>query len=401
MFIPFNGLETQIGNSSKVVLIDGGLRNILVMFMLAHTFAIAGLGFADYRQTARIALVGLVCLETLLVSSYSYGSERPVITKTEFKQKVGYNDATHDALAIIRKKDPSAFYRIEKGYRSGVAMHGSTNDAKVQDFFGSTSYHSFNQLNYIRFLAGTDIIDPKDENQTRWASGVMTRPLIQNICATKYLIVDKKAQMPKFWFSDFDSIANLNIWYNPYFIPLGFTYDKVIDEKIFSSLSKENQSIKKQICLLKAMSVEPEFKAAFAELGNFDTTSINAAYTPEELTADISALKSDTMKMEQFSQNNIKGSIKLSKPKALYFSIPFDPSWKAIVNGKETKIYRANLGMMALPLKAGDNKIELRFAPPHWSMSWMLSAIGFALFLLLLLWEFRSKLGLKSKVNAN
>jgi hypothetical protein len=31
----------------------------------------------------------------------------------------------------------------------------------------------------------------------------------------------------------------------------------------------------------------------------------------------------------------------------------------------------------------------------------LLSAIGFALFLLLLLWEFRSKLGLKSKVNAN
>jgi uncharacterized membrane protein YfhO len=174
----------------------------------------------------------------------------------------------------------------------------------------------------------------------------------------------------------------------------------VIDEKIFSSLSKENQSIKKQICLLKAMSVEPEFKAAFAELGNFDTTSINAAYTPEELTADVSALKSDTMKMEQFSQNNIKGSIKLSKPKALYFSIPFDPSWKAFVNGKEVKIYRANMGMMALPLKAGDYKIELKFTPPHWTMSWMLTTIGSVLFFVLLFWEFRSKLGLKSKVNA-
>ena len=400
MFIPFNDLKMQIGNSSKAVLVDGSFRNILIMFMLAHTFVIAGMAFIDYRQTARIAFIGLVSLECLLVSSYSYGNERPVITKTEFKQRIGYNDATLDALSIIRKKDPSSFFRIEKGYRSGVAMHGSTNDAKVQNYFGSTSYHSFNQLNYIRFLAGTDIIDPKDENQTRWASGVMTRPLIQNICATKYLIVDKNAQMPKFWFTDFDSTANLNIWYNPYFIPLGFTYEKVVDEKIYSSLSKENQSIKKQICLLKAMSVEPEFKSAFAELGNFDTSAINIAYTPEELTTDISALKSDTMKMEQFSQNNIKGSIKLSKPKALYFSIPFDPSWKAFVNGKEVKIYRANMGMMALPLKAGDYKIELKFTPPHWTMSWMLTAIGSVLFLVLLFWEFRSKLGLKSKVNA-
>ena len=391
MFIPFNDLKAQIGNTSKAVIVDGSFRNILIMFLLAHTFAIAGLAFADYRQTARIAFIGLVSLECLLVSAYSYNSERPVITKTEFKQKVGYNDATLDALSIIRKKDLSAFFRIEKGYKSGVAMHGSTNDAKVQDFYGSTSYHSFNQLNYIRFLAGTDIIDPKDENQTRWASGVMTRPLLQNISATKYLIVDKTSQMPKFWFTDFDSVANLKIWYNPFYLPLGFTYDKVIDEKIYSALSKENQSLKKQICLLKAMSVEPEFKNAFNELANFDTTAINTAYTPDELGADIKALKTDTMKMEKFSQNNIKGSIKLSKPKALYFSIPYDPSWKAIVNGQETKLYRANFGMMALPLKAGDLKIELKFTPPYWNISWMFSGIGFALFLLILLWEFKFK----------
>jgi uncharacterized membrane protein YfhO len=240
-------------------------------------------------------------------------------------------------------------------------------------------------------LAGTDIIDPKDENQTRWASGVMTRPLLQNISTTKYLIVDKTSQMPKFWFTDFDSVANLKIWYNPFYLPLGFTYDKVIDEKIYSALSKENQSLKKQICLLKAMSVEPEFKNAFNELANFDTTAINTAYTPDELGADIKALKTDTMKMEKFSQNNIKGSIKLSKPKALYFSIPYDPSWKAIVNGQETKLYRANFGMMALPLKAGDLKIELKFTPPYWNLSWILSGIGFALFLLILLWEFKFK----------
>jgi uncharacterized membrane protein YfhO len=401
LFTTFSDSKIQVDNITREIIIDGSFRNILVMFLLAHTFVIAGLAFNDYRQTARLAFVGLVALELLLVSSYTYGSERQVITKTEFTQRVGYNDATLDALQIIRKKDPSAFYRIEKSYRSGVAMHASTNDAKVQNFFGSTSYHSFNQLNYIRFLANTDIIDPKDENQTRWASGVMTRPLIQNICATKYLIVDKKANMPKFWFTDFDSVANLNIWYNPFYTPLGFTYENVIDEKIFLAISKDNQSIKKQICLLKAMTIESEFKSAFSELGSFDTTAINIAYTPEELSKDIATLKIDTLKMEKFSQNNIIGTIKTSKPKALYFSIPFDPSWTAFVNGKKVKLYRANTGMMAIPLKAGEYKIELKFTPPYWGISWTISSVGFALFLALLLWEFRSKLGIKSKGSAS
>jgi uncharacterized membrane protein YfhO len=400
MFIPFNDTKIQIANGAKAIAVDGSLRNILIMFLLAHTFIISGLAFTDYRQTARIAFIGMVALECLLVSSYTYNNERPVITKTEFNQKLGYKDATLDALEIIRKKDPSPFYRLEKSYKSGVAMHGSTNDAKVQNYFGSPSYHSFNQMNYIRFLAETDVIDAKDENQTRWASGVATRPLLQIISATKYLIVDDKSNMPKFWFTDFDSVANLKIWQNPFYLPLGFTYDKILDEELFKKLSKENQSLKKQISLLKAMTLEPDYLKYFEGIGAFDTALIDQNYLPEDLAADVNALKTDTLKMEKFSNNHIKGSIKVDKPKALFFSIPFDPSWKAFVNGSEVKLTRANLGMMAIPLKSGTSTIELKFNPPYWALSWLISFVGFLLFLGIIAWQFMTK-RTKNKLSDN
>jgi hypothetical protein len=162
----------------------------------------------NYRQTARIAMIGLVALELILVSSYTFNTERPVITKTEYKQKVFYNDFTKDA----------------------------------------------------------------------------------------------------------------------------------------------------------------------------DTAAINTNYMLDELSADVIALKSESLKLTKFSHNHISGEVTVSKPKALFLSIPFDPSWVAKVDGKAVKIEIGNLGLMALPLSEGKHSIELIFNPPYWNLSWTVSIIGLLLF---------------------
>ena len=378
MFAPFM--------NSKDVAVDGGLRNILVIFLLAHAGAIAAMNFAQYRNSARIALLVLVAFEALYSGMSTYNSDRPVITKKEFKEKVGYNDVTVDAVKLLKEKDPSPFYRIEKSYKSGVAMHGSTNDAKVQDYFGSASYHSFNQKNYIRFLAGLDVIDAKDENQTRWASGVITRPLLQIISSTKYTLTQNNG-MPAFFYTDFDSIGTLKIRTNPFFLPLGFTYDKVLEEATFEKMrNPASQSIKKQITLLKAMTLSAEDMTAFNALAKFDTNTVNVNYAPEELTNDVNALRAETLEISKFSQNHIVGKISVSKAKALFLSIPFDPSWSVKVDGQPAQLYLANMGFSALPLTAGEHSIELQFTPPYWTLSILMTVLGFVVFGGLIWW---------------
>lgn len=381
MFAPFL--------SAKGVEVDGSMRNILVILMIAAAAAIGAMQWPQYRASARIALLVIVSLEALYIGSSTYSTNRLVITKTEFQQNIGYKDYTVDAVNKLKQQDPG-FYRVEKiGYRSGVAMHGSTNDAKAQDYFASASYHSFNQKNYIRFLSKLNVIDPKDENQTRWAPGVNTRPLLQEISSTKYILTKGNGQ--KFWFTDYDSIGDVKILQNPYFLPIGFTYDQLLNEATFDQLSTTNQSVKKQIALLKAITVEDSDLGAFQGLAKFDTSKINPNYLIQELEADVNARRAEALQLDSWSQNHFKGSIKVSKPKALFLSIPYEKNWTAKIDGKEVPIYRANAGFMAIPLAAGEHSVELRFSPPYFTTSWIISLIGFILFGGLIWWTSRKK----------
>jgi uncharacterized membrane protein YfhO len=41
----------------------------------------------------------------------------------------------------------------------------------------------------------------------------------------------------------------------------------------------------------------------------------------------------------------------------------FYPGWNAYVNGRQEKIYRANLFFRAVPLPAGNHRVEFRYEP--------------------------------------
>lgn len=179
-------------------------------------------------------------------------------------------------------------------------------------------------------------------------------------------------------------------------MPLGFTYDKFLDSSSFHKLPKASPNLQRQITLLKALVLDDKDVSKF-KLEKFDISKININYTLEELNSDVMALRADTLKIEKFSQNNIIGNISLSKPKALFLSIPFDPSWKLKINGKENDIMVGNLGLMAIPLPGGKHTIELTFKPPYWNLSWAVSLIGFVLFIGVI---FINKMYLKRTKNA-
>jgi uncharacterized membrane protein YfhO len=64
----------------------------------------------------------------------------------------------------------------------------------------------------------------------------------------------------------------------------------------------------------------------------------------------------------------------------MVFSIPYSKGWSAYVNGKKTKLLRANTMFMALPLKAGFYNIELKYFTPGLKLGMILSIVGFLLF---------------------
>jgi uncharacterized membrane protein YfhO len=372
MYVPFN-------NATNVS-IDNNLRSILLFFLIIEAMAIAGMKTSKFRNIALMTFLVIIISEALFSGSSTYSQKRQTISKLEFTQKVGYNDETVDAMIFLKESDPT-FYRVEKiDFRSGPAIHASNNDAKVQGYFSSPSYHSFNQKNYINFLAALDVIDPNDENQTRWAGGMFTRPLLLLLTSTKYAFI-KDNNTQRFWFKDYMDVGALKILQNPLFIPFGFTYDQVIDNPSFLKLKDEsNLSLAKQITLLKAITIAPEDLPAFQGLSAFNPSTINLEYAQDLLLADVNNRRAETMEMTKFSHSHITGTITTTSAKALFFSIPFDPSWTVKVDGKSEKLYLANMGFMAVPLAPGNHTIELEFIPPYWNSSIVLSLFGFILF---------------------
>jgi uncharacterized membrane protein YfhO len=92
----------------------------------------------------------------------------------------------------------------------------------------------------------------------------------------------------------------------------------------------------------------------------------------------------ESFQLKKFKESHIQGEIELKTDKILFFSIPFDPSWTIQVNGKNSKLFPAQLGLMGIPLTAGTYKIELIYQPPYWNLSLLLTIGSTILFFVLL-----------------
>lgn len=77
----------------------------------------------------------------------------------------------------------------------------------------------------------------------------------------------------------------------------------------------------------------------------------------------------------QINVNYVQGTVVTETDRMLCIAIPYQKGWKAWVNGKETKIVKANGMYMAIPLKAGGNGIILHYTIPGLKEGAMVSAI--------------------------
>src|SRR5206468_3596737 len=86
------------------------------------------------------------------------------------------------------------FFRIRKTFGSGPGMRESLNDAMVFGYYGTSSYSSFNNLNYIKFLMAVGSMSESDlVTDTRWSYGLLEYRLLSTFACEKYVLTDKDA----------------------------------------------------------------------------------------------------------------------------------------------------------------------------------------------------------------
>ena len=89
--------------------------------------------------------------------------------------------------------------------------------------------------------------------------------------------------------------------------------------------------------------------------------------------------------------NRVSGTICLDTEKTLVFSIPYEKGWTALVDGKETNLFCANLMYTGLELDPGEHTVELIYTRPGLKKGLAVSGISLLLFLGILLVQRKKK----------
>ncbi|MDO4559307.1 MAG: YfhO family protein [bacterium] len=101
------------------------------------------------------------------------------------------------------------------------------------------------------------------------------------------------------------------------------------------------------------------------EPGTFKLDDIQVYAQPmDNYPAQINKLREDVLENIYVGNDRVSGTISLQKNKILCLSIPYSKGWHAKVDGKKAELLKANSLFMALPLEAGDHKIELEYHVP-------------------------------------
>lgn len=109
------------------------------------------------------------------------------------------------------------------------------------------------------------------------------------------------------------------------------------------------------------------------------------------LSGQIADLSKEHLENVSFTDNKITGTITVTDHKYLCLSIPYSKGWTALVDGRPVPIQQANTMYMAIPLETGAHSIELHYTTPGLGHGFLITALGFAVWFLYLVFEHKKK----------
>lgn len=117
------------------------------------------------------------------------------------------------------------------------------------------------------------------------------------------------------------------------------------------------------------------------------TINIQAAILDETLFRQAyDALAANTLKLTEFGNTRVSGTITCDHDGLLYTSIPQDGNWHAYIDGKEAEIILIGDTMVGVSMTAGDHEITFRYENKAFSLGWKISLGCAAIFAALSIW---------------
>jgi uncharacterized membrane protein YfhO len=347
----------------KIVLNSSPNIDFIVFMLLVYSLLFLFWNFIKQKKYVFTSLLVLLFIEVISFATPTL-MDRKILTKRDEKNGSGYHDFSKNIVSEIKKND-STFFRIEKDFFSGKANVFSYNEANIQGYFGSSSYYSFHNINYIRFLKSIDALYIEGEPGSRFVKGLREIPEAMQICGIKYFISNRDSLIKDS--TKFELINETNgykIYQLKNNLPLGFTYSNYISEENFNKLKNKE----KHALLNKAVVVDNDFKKELHHLKQYNHSDSIEAH--------------NLFKITSFENNTIKGTINTKKSAVLFFSIPYDEGWTVTIDDNPTSKHKVFFGLIGVKITSGNHIIKLTYKPPYLQYGIIISVFSILIFIL-------------------
>lgn len=302
-----------------------------------------------------ISLINLIYFDWLTVN-------RPTLHRHDVGQRRGYNDRTIEALLDIKAANERSFFRINKSWGSGRATRVSYNDAMVFGYYGTMSYSSFNNLDYIKFLLAIEAIPPDNlATEAQWSTGLLWEPLMSSFACEKFVITREPVRFQTADHYEFvNRYGDIHVFRNTAFVPLGISFDSSLPEETFSQMPKWA----KQQALLHAVILGDGTRTPNLQIEKIGLDDVKQRLRDVPVKEALARLRSHAFSPSTFRETRITGSVGVDRDSVLLFQMPFDDGWHATVDAKSVRVVRADIGLLGIPLSAGAHSVELFYSPP-------------------------------------
>jgi len=339
--------------------INESLATSVKLYILAYAIILFWMS-RQQNDIPKFAFLFLLVTELVWFSSVSV-NRSAAVRSVEWKDKIGYNDYSNDAISFIKNSDNS-FYRIDKSFGSSPAEHMSLNDGMVQDYYGTSCYYSFNQKYYLQYMRANKVISASNESESRWCPGLSNRPILQILNSDKYILSKQTMYGPNDPIHD--SVAKFGdvvVYRNKFPLPLGFCYDTYIKYSDFAKFSLTQRDFAN--CHAAVVNDTDAGLVKNLKQMHLQDSLMPSAFSAILLKEYLTAVKQDTLSITSFNPAHIIGHIDLKTSKIMYLSIPYDIGWHLNVDGKPQSILLLSNGMIGVLLGTGNHDIKLDYVP--------------------------------------
>lgn len=302
-------------------------------FKLAFFFSavVFGLAFAfSKRIISRDIFIALLLVFTIIDLFRINHRGETYIDNQELERMF----AKPDYISAIEKLNDQSAFRI-----LNLKQDGS---------MGSIRQNSnFNAYFFMQDVYGYSGIKPRAYQDYMDVLGGPTNPTFWRMVNAKYIVLDNQVNIDEFEL-------------------------KYAGEKTFLY---ENKSALPRAYFVNGVESKPAIEILNAVKNNsFDPKEV-AFLSEDTLNVDIPD-STAFIKIESYEEEKIVLYAKASGNNFLFLGDNYVPvGWKALVDGKETKIYKVNHGFRGILVPQGEHKIEFTYLPDSWVISKYLSLI--------------------------